>query len=125
MVRAEVSSISHRGAGFLAAQVGMTVRAHSRIALHERGGLFVLHVTRRALGSWNRDTSAVLNVDVVLDTGVAREAFLVTYRLERLHVAGIAAVADRLVRGVQGTRGPERIAGQAVASPVADPGSRA
>jgi hypothetical protein len=80
--------------------------------LYERGRLFVLHVTRRALGLLKQGHVRGSNIDVVLDTRVAGEAFMVAYRLECLQVAGIAAVADRLVRGVQGTRGPERITGQ-------------
>jgi hypothetical protein len=80
--------------------------------LYERGRLFVLHVTRCALGLLKQGHIRGSNIDVMLDIGVAGEAFLVAYRLERLQVAGIATVADRLVRGVQGARGPEPITGQ-------------
>src|SRR6185437_10064530 len=111
MAGTEVGDVLDDRFRFAALQIGVTVGAQAGIALYEGRGLLVLHVTARALPVLKQGHIRTADVDVMSHYGVTNKTLLVADGLERLGMAGVAARSDRLVRRVQRTWRPERIAG--------------
>ncbi len=111
MAAAKIRDVLQGGVGVELAQVPVAGDAGARTGVDQPARLGMLHVTVRAAHAGEARACRRFNGDMMLRGRMAGNAGPIRDAAECRAMAGVTVPADRLMRRVQGSRLPERIAG--------------